>query len=130
MINFLGIGAPKCATTWLAACLSDHPQIFMPAKKEVSFFCAKKKWTGDYFNYVELFKDAKSEQITGEYSVSYLGAGEITASRIYEFNKNLKLIVVLRDPVRRSFSHYKWLKQIGSIDKRSDFLHQLRLTKE
>lgn len=46
MINFLGIGAPKCATTWLAACLSDHPEIFMPAKKEVSFFSAKKNGPG------------------------------------------------------------------------------------
>ena len=125
MIDFLGIGAPKCATTWLAACMSDHPQIFMPPEKEVSFFSSIKQWTGDYSDYLNLFKEAKKKQKTGEFSVTYLGAGEICASRIYDFNKKLKLIVVLRDPVKRSYSHYNWLKQLGRVNENTDFFKAL-----
>ena len=54
MINFLGIGAPKSATTWLAACMTDHPQIYIPAVIEVSFFSAEEKWT-EYSDYLKLF---------------------------------------------------------------------------
>lgn len=127
MINFLGIGAPKSATTWLAACMADHPQIYMPAVKEVSFFSAEEKWTGEYSDYLKLFENAKDGQKSGEFSVTYLGKGEKAASRIYDFNKNLKLIAVLRDPVKRSFSHYKWLKQIGRLDKNIDFFSALKI---
>tara|TARA_Y100001933_G_C18915525_1_gene528678 strand:+ start:175 stop:1029 length:855 start_codon:yes stop_codon:yes gene_type:complete len=127
MLNFLGIGAPKSATTWLAACMSEHPEIYMPPEKEISFFSSDKEVKGDYSTYLELFKDAKKKQITGEYSVSYLGAADKAASRIYDFNKNLKLIVVLRDPVKRSFSHYKWLKQLGRIDESIDFFTAIKI---
>jgi Sulfotransferase family len=36
--NFLGIGAQKAGTTWLAANLSHHPDIWMPPLKELHYF--------------------------------------------------------------------------------------------
>jgi len=36
-LDFICIGAPKCATTWLAKTLNEHPDIFMP-EKEPNFF--------------------------------------------------------------------------------------------
>jgi hypothetical protein len=41
--TFLGIGAPKCGTTWLAECLREHPQVFVPEVKEVVYFSSDKK---------------------------------------------------------------------------------------
>ena len=38
MLDFLGIGAQKAATTWLYANLDLHPQIAFPAGKEVHFW--------------------------------------------------------------------------------------------
>ena len=32
--NFIGIGAPKSGTTWLAKCLGEHPDVFMAPVKE------------------------------------------------------------------------------------------------
>ena len=101
--------------------MADHPEIYIPAKKEVSFFSSKNNWTGDYSDYLNLFRSAKTHQQKGEFSVTYLGAGEICASRIHDFNKKIKLIVVLRDPVERSYSNYKWLKQIGRVNQHEDF---------
>ena len=37
-IDFIGIGAPKSGTTWLADCLRRHPQIFVPEQKELMYF--------------------------------------------------------------------------------------------
>jgi len=33
--NFLGIGAQRAGTTWVYHCLREHPQIFLPDKKEI-----------------------------------------------------------------------------------------------
>jgi len=37
-INFIGIGAAKSATTWVADCLRGHPDIYLPAEKELNYF--------------------------------------------------------------------------------------------
>ena len=37
-IDFIGIGAPKCGTTWLSAQLEAHPQIGFAPDKEVYYF--------------------------------------------------------------------------------------------
>ncbi len=38
MIDFLGIGAQKCGTTWLYERLAQHPQVRFPAGKEIHFW--------------------------------------------------------------------------------------------
>ena len=37
-VDFIGIGAPRCGTTWIAKCLSEHPQICLSSVKETDFF--------------------------------------------------------------------------------------------
>ena len=37
-ITFIGIGAHKSGTTWLANCLREHPEICFANKKEVLYF--------------------------------------------------------------------------------------------
>src|SRR5207253_5941660 len=37
-IDFIGIGAPKCGTTWFSAQLEAHPQIGFAPDKEVYYF--------------------------------------------------------------------------------------------
>ena len=32
-LDFLGIGAARCGTTWLARALQEHPQVFLPERK-------------------------------------------------------------------------------------------------
>lgn len=36
--NFLGIGAPRCGTTWLHKMLEQHPEVWLPPIKEVHYF--------------------------------------------------------------------------------------------
>ena len=37
-IDFIGVGFPKCGTTWLTECLREHPEIALPNRKHLSFF--------------------------------------------------------------------------------------------
>ena len=36
--NFICIGAQRAGTTWLYHCLKEHPEVFVPEKKELRFF--------------------------------------------------------------------------------------------
>ena len=109
MPNFLIVGAAKSGTTSLYAYLKQHPDIFMPEWKELSFF------TGDEFTplhkvkksryYYTVFAKVKNESAIGEASTSYL-YDKTAAARIKEKLGNIKIIIALRDPVSMSYSLY------------------------
>ena len=114
--NFFIVGAPKAGTTALHSYLNDHPQVCMSMDKEPNFFSHReiaaqnlyydKKNVESIEEYVQLFKCKTSEKAIGEASVSYLYYPEV-AQRIYTFNPHAKIIISLREPVSRAFSHYQ-----------------------
>lgn len=102
--SFIGIGAPKAATTWLTAVLASHPGIYLPALKETHFF--DYPYTQYPFShYSRFFSDVSPGQIVGEYSVDYLASPEAPA-RIRRHLPDVRLIVSFRDPVDQIYSHY------------------------
>src|SRR5688572_30664430 len=101
--NFVGIGAPKSATTWLSEVLRKHPDVFVAHGKELVYFSSQKKFSRGEQWYLSHFTGVTTQTAVGEFSVSYLGGGRVTAERIHAFNPDMKLIAVLRDPVARSF---------------------------
>jgi hypothetical protein len=62
-------------------------------------------WVGDEASYLKLFEGADGFRAVGEASTSYLGF-EDTAERIYEQVPEARIIILLRDPIERSYSHY------------------------
>ncbi|MEO9965623.1 MAG: sulfotransferase [Reichenbachiella sp.] len=125
--NFLIIGAAKAGTTAMYNYLIQHPNIFMPKVKEPKFFCFRDlecKWTGPgdrkaYKNYItkiedyeKLFHEVKDETAIGEATPWYLYSS-YAADGIKSNIPNAKLIIILRNPVERAFSHYKHLKSLG-----------------
>ena len=114
--NFLGIGAPKCGTTWLSEVLRKHPEIFVAHGKELVYFVSEKQFRKGERWYLDHFSKVTTESAIGEFSVSYLGGGAATAERIQEFSPEMKLIAVFRDPVHRAWSHYRWLQQLGKCN--------------
>jgi hypothetical protein len=110
--KFLGIGAQKCATTWLYDILSDHPQVCLSDNKELDFF-------SHYFDfgyqwYERNFNARKDAIATGEVSPSYLHAMD-APQRVYDYEPAMKLIVFLRDPVQRAISNHKHEVRIGHL---------------
>jgi len=102
---FLVISPPKTGSTWLADNLRRHPQLFLPAIKEVKYFSSLYKWL-DLDWYADHFV-AAAERIAGEASPSYaiLPVEQIRAIR--SLLPDLKLIFLMRDPVSRAWSHAK-----------------------
>lgn len=106
--DFLVIGAMKSGTTWLYNMLKQHPNINMAKdRKEVHFFDRYYDRGIDW--YKNKFKDT-SDKTTGEVTPDYLHNKEC-AYRIKKIIPNVKLICVLRNPVNRIFSEYKYIKQ-------------------
>ena len=115
-IDFIGIGAPKCGTTWLSAQLEVHPQIGFAPDKEVYYFadtilrrmasqelrCFERgvAWYHEQF-------PAAAGAITcrGEFCPAYLYSEE-AAARIAAYRPDIKLLVCLRPPVEMIYSWY------------------------
>jgi len=114
--NFFIVGAAKAGTTSLNMYLTQNPEIFMSKRKEPDYFSAStipeniaaRKPIRKQSQYLELFRNVKNEKIIGESSTSYLADPE-APKLIHKIAPNAKIIIMLRDPVERAFSHYLML---------------------
>ena len=122
-IDFIVIGAAKAGTTWLADNLRNHPQIFLPEKKELIYFNKTMQFGRDIRNYRyekpvswyhAFFENARPDQIKGEISPHYLTSTE-AIKKIYQYNPDIKLLITLRNPVEVVYSSYYFSIQIGEI---------------
>jgi hypothetical protein len=118
MVNFIGIGAQKSGTSWVYACLYEHPEVCIPVK-EIHFFSRARFSKGKDW-YESHFKLCKSFKKRGEYSTSYLYSHE-AAKNIYSYYPNVALIVVLREPVSRAYSQYRNAIRAGEVEKKLSF---------
>jgi len=91
--SFFIVGAPKSGTTALCKYLNRHPQIFIPAEKELRYFNSNDP-VFTLEKYLNFFRDGQ-EMICGEGTPLYL-MSETAAARIYEFNPEAKIIIMLR----------------------------------
>lgn len=110
--TFLGIGAQKCASTWLYDILSDHPQVCLGTKKELDFF----SYYFDYgFQWYERQFHRSPEHIAvGEVSPSYFhGAG--VPRRVHDYDRAMRLILCLRDPIDRALSNHRHEVRTGHV---------------
>lgn len=120
--DFVICGAQKGGTTALDAYLREHPEICMAKKKEVHFFDREKFFSNNkpnYSRYHAYFSPNKQHRVFGEATPIYM-FWEKAIQRIYQYNPNMKLIVVLRDPVKRAYSHWNMERIRGNEDK--DFI--------
>ena len=127
--DFIGIGVPKSGSTWFMRVLSQHPQIFITAKKEPHFFSSDKLYKKGIKSYCNLYKNAKPNEIAGEFNTKYINFSKKSAERIKKHFPKAKLICILRDPLKRAISHYKWLKQLGIIDTNVSLKEAIEINK-
>jgi hypothetical protein len=106
--DFFVIGATKAGTTSLNAYLTQHPQVFMPAFKELGFFQIDDEYAQG-FGYLARRHYAQAERFAarGDATPTYL-YNEFVAERIQRTlpPASHRFIVLLRDPVRRAYSAY------------------------
>ena len=119
---FLCIGAQKAGTTWLHHMLRQHPDLFLPETKELSFFDHKRNFEDRGLSWYESnFTAAGNDQRIGEVTPGYLwvwsssspdGKNSLSYRKgvpqrvLSVLGNNVKIIVLLRDPVDRGISAY------------------------
>ena len=116
-LGFMIAGAQKCGTSALAHFLSQHPEIGMASPKEVHLFDSpnySSDWTPAQIDkrYGSRLAHCSGVRILGEATPSYMFVPEIGRD-LERYNPDLKLIVLLRDPVERAISHYYMEKGRG-----------------
>lgn len=141
--NFFVVGAAKSGTTSLYEYMKMHPQIYMAPIKETHHFSTDidntkfrpnyarslnkdlskfletdmeqgifHAFVNDWDQYAKLFKNVKGEKAIGEITNSYLYSNE-AAKNIFKKFPNAKVIMMLRNPIERAFSHYLMDLRIG-----------------
>ena len=105
--NLFCIGCPKSGTTTLFKILCQHSQIHTPKFKEPFFFNNSNYQNGIDWYANTYYDDIKNEKWVLDFTPSYLYSNEALI-RINEYSKgkDLKFIVMLRNPVERAYSHY------------------------
>ncbi len=103
-INVIGIGAQKCASTWLYGMLAEHPEASVSTDKELDFFSSF--YDRGYYWYEQQFEPNPSGTILAEVSPSYFCDSDAPA-RAYKYNPDMKVVLTLRHPIKRSLSNHR-----------------------
>jgi len=115
-VNFLVCGTQKGGTTTLDAYLRQHPEICMGKYKEVHYFDSEMPFLyphPDYRLYHDFFEPKPGQWIWGETTPIYM-YWYSAPRRIWEYNPNMKLILILRNPIKRAYSHWNMQRERGN----------------
>lgn len=101
--TFVIIGAQKSASTFIQACLAEHPDIYLPPE-ETPFFESPDYENSEMRELESIFEE-RTEKCLGIKRPNYIGKMEVPA-RIQKHLPDAKLIAVLRNPIDRAISAY------------------------
>ena len=126
-VDFFIVGGAKCGTTWVHNMLVQRHDVSLPEQKETNFFAflgkdvnfsgpldkenTNKFTVRDLSAYHELFSNERAAWI--EACPSYLYVKE-AAENIYQYNREAKVLLILRDPVERAWSNHQHLVRDGA----------------
>lgn len=105
------IGVHKSGTTSLYDYLLLHNDVHGGTKKEIHHYTPLRYNNNilPFSDYIQEFANNRGEQYFLDASPSYFYGGDIIASRIKKELKNVKLLLILRNPAERFISFYKFL---------------------
>lgn len=144
-IDFFLVGAARCGTTSLYNYLNNSEDIFLPLVKEPNFFSDVDSPKTEDFElpkpnekyhakiitskevYDSLYEGATANQIKGDSSPSYLWDKNVAQS-LYNHNPKAKIIISLRQPVDRAYSHYI-MNYFTGVDSNNTFEKALEANK-
>lgn len=114
-INLFIVGAQKSGTSALHHYLTQHKLILSGKTKEVGYFSRKKlykkgeEWYNSQYP-IKRFK--KTPKFAVDSTPEYLYYDQIP-KLIHSYNPNAKIIICLRDPISRAYSHWNMYKNFS-----------------
>jgi len=120
-LDFLVIGTQKGGTTSLINQFNQHPDIFIH-ENELHFFDSKIENT-NYTSYHNKFPNNIQNKFIGEKTPSYCYL-QFAIDRIYKYNPDIKLVFILRDPIKRAYSEWNMYK--NNFNFKKPFLESIK----
>lgn len=120
-LDFLVIGTQKGGTTSIIPHFNQHPDIFM-YENELHFF-DKIKYIENYEIYHKNFPVGLTKMFIGEKTPSYCYL-QFAIDRIYKYNPDIKLVFILRDPIKRAYSEWNMFR--NNIKYKTPFLESIK----
>jgi hypothetical protein len=112
-VDIFHIGPQKTATTWVYRCMSEHPELAGPPRDTIHYFDMYYGKGRDW--YAGHFRDAAASQKLFDPTPSYIRS-PWAPRRIAQENPGARIVLCLRDPVERAFSHYWHEKKKSHIN--------------
>ena len=103
--TFVLAGAPRCGTTSVYHMLNSNPEVFLPEKKELWFFYTESEWLRGVDWYADCFSGHGGAKAVGEATPLYF-CDPKAVRRMAKLIPDLKILLVLRNPIERLSSHY------------------------
>lgn len=125
--DFLIIGSQKAATTTLFSYLRDNNQVAPPVVKETHFF--NMNYNRGFNYYRSFFPLFNSRKATFEATPDYLDH-PLAPQLCNKHLSSLKLIVALRNPISRAFSHFNFVQSYNAAERKITFEQGLALEQE
>lgn len=126
-VNSFIVGTQKGGTSALYDYLKKSRQVVVGKKKEMGFFSREKVFKRGPLWYSHEFKNSSSAEIILDATPEYLYFPYVP-ERIAEYNPDGKIIMVLREPISRAFSHYTMFKNLSEdpTEKKVRLLKKLK----
>jgi hypothetical protein len=121
--NLFLVGAQKAGTTSLYRYLGQHPDIYTSPEKEPRFFDRLDHDDVTEEAYLALFEGAEDHAVRAEGSTFYLYDPAVP-DLIHERVPDARILVSLRDPMQRAYSHY-W-RQVAAGHEEEPFPDAVR----
>lgn len=125
--NLVVVGAPKCGTTSLYHYLKQHPEVYLPTRKELHYFTRSElardtagpgdatvlqHLCADRAAYEAEYAGAADQPVRGDISPSYFDFAEVAPAMRRELGE-ARIVILLRDPIAKAFSQYMHLVRDG-----------------
>ncbi len=119
-LDLLIIGAGRSGTTSIYKYLDNHPEVCFSSVKEVHYFSINDLYKRGVKYYQSFFNHYKDEKIRAS-ADTYLLMDYEAIERIVKYNPDIKILVMLRNPVERAYSSYNYSVNYGHHQKLSSF---------
>ena len=104
--NIMCIGAAKSGTTSLFNILRQHPDIYSPSFKEPHFFDVDENYKKGLDWYESTYYKDCNKKISIDYTPSYFFNSKAPKRIFNAFGRDMKFVLILRNPIDRAYSHY------------------------
>ena len=119
MINHIVIGAGRSGTTTLTEYLKQHNKVSNSIIKEVHYFTLDEQYAKGSGHFNSFFEYEKPINSTAD---TYALTSKIAPKRLFKYNPNCRITIILRNPVERAFSNYYYAINNGHQSNKPSFL--------